>query len=451
MVDSVLLGQHVSGLLRLALPVMLARAGLMLMVTVDTIVVGRFGAQDLAFLGLAGSVQGTLMATMVGILLGSAVMTAQALGAGRNADVGRVFRFSIPYAGLIGLVGLLVCLFGEPLFRLLGQQPDLAAGAGQAMAAYAWGMPAAALFISASFFLEALKRPQAGMAAVILGNIANLALVVVLVFGHFGLPALGATGAAWATTIVRWGMALGLVGYIIWHPAIQTYGVRTRSSAGLGNFWRMARDQRRVGYAAGLSNGMEASAFSGLSIFAGWLGPLALGAYTVGLNLIALPFMAALGMASATAVRVGTAYGARDRVGVILAGWTGLGVTALLLGCVGLAFALFPGMIAAGFSRDPALIAIAAPVVAFSAWILVVDGGQVVMAQALRGRNDRWVPTVLHFFSYFAIMLPLCWLLAFPADRGVMGLFEGIFIASLVSVTILSLRFASLAGRRLPP
>jgi len=437
------LGRHVGELLRLAVPVMVARAGLMTMAVVDTLFVGRHGAQDLAYLGLGGAPQGTIMAILAGLLLGTIVLTAQTVGAGRPGEAGLVWRRSLPYSLALGGFMALLCLFGEPFFLLTGQEPDLARGAGEVLVVIAIGMPAAALFLTCSYFLEGLKRPLPGMIVMLVANIINALLDWILVFGQFGLPALGAVGAAWATTSIRIFCAASLMAYIWWLKDRDAYGIR----GGGERPWWPPRDQRHVGFGAGASNGLEASAFSALFLFAGWIGPLALGAFTVGLNLIALPFMAALGLASATAVRVGTAYGARDRTEMLFAGWSGLGTTSALLAVIAALFFTMPDGIARVFATEAALIQVLIPVVAFSAWILVVDGGQVVMAQALRGRSDVWVPTVLHFVSYYAVMMPLAYVLAIPLGRGVLGLFEGILIASIVSVAILSARFHWLARR----
>jgi MATE family multidrug resistance protein len=103
--------------------------------------------------------------------------------------------------------------------------------------------------------------------------------------------------------------------------------------------------------------------------------------------------------------------------------------------------------IAGIYTTDAALLAVVAPLIAFVAWILVVDGGQAVMANALRGRGDAWVPTVSHAVSYFGVMIPAAWLFAFPLDRGALGLLEGILVASIVSVTLLSGRFLALTRR----
>ncbi|MBP2315996.1 MATE family efflux transporter [Azospirillum soli] len=434
---------HVGELLRLATPVIISRAGLVVMMAVDTAIVGRFSAQELAYYGLAHLPANLMVGTGVGLLMGVVAMTAHALGAGDEKECGRVWRRSIPYCLLLGLLFALVSLAGEPFFRLTGQSPDLAAGGGAVLAVLGYGAPGMMLYVATGFFLEGLKRPLPGMVAMIIGNLVNALLAWALVWGHFGFPAMGAVGSAWATTAVRWMMGLGLFAYAWWMSDHERWGVRER----VGAWWRESHKQRHLGYAAGLSLAVESGAFAGLGLFAGMISPMALAAYTVGLNLTALPFMAAVGLASATAVRVGVAYGRGDRLDMVLAGWTGLGVTSVILAGVGVLYLAVPEHLAAIYTADPDLLVRVAPLIAFTAWVLVADGGQVVMANALRGRHDAWIPTALHFISYAVVMIPVSAFLAFVMERGERGLFEGILIASVVSVTILSLRFALLSRR----
>jgi putative efflux protein, MATE family len=434
---------HVGELLRLAAPVIVARAGLLVMMAVDTAIVGRYSAQELAYYGLAHLPSNIMTTTGVGLLMGVVAVTAHALGAGQDRECGRIWRRAIPYALLLGILFALASFGGEAFFRLTGQSPDLAAGGGAVMIVLGLGAPGMMLYVATGFFLEGLKRPVPGMVAMIAGNLINAVLAWALVWGHFGFPAMGAVGSAWATTVVRWVMGLGLVLYAWRMSDHERWGVRGK----IGAWWRDSHRQRHLGYAAGLSLAVESAAFATLGLFAGMISPLALGAFTVGMNLTTLPFMAGVGLASATAVRVGVAYGRQDRLDMALAGWTGLAVTSLILACVGVLYRWAPDQIAAIYSTDPNLLARVAPLIVFIGWILVADGGQVVMANALRGRNDAWIPTALHFISYAVVMIPVSALLAFVLERGERGLFEGILIASVVSVTILSVRFALLSRR----
>ncbi|MCG5240871.1 MATE family efflux transporter [Azospirillum doebereinerae] len=441
--DSDRLRAHVGELLRLAAPVIVSRAGLMVMMAVDTAIVGRYAAQELAYYGLAHLPANIMVGTGVGLLMGTVMITAHALGSGNEAECGRSWRRSIPYALLLGVLFALISFLGAPLFRLGGQSDDLARGGAAVLAVLGLGSPGMMLYITTGFFLEGIKRPMPGMIAMVIGNLVNGLLAWALVWGHLGFPAMGAVGSAWATTAVRWAMGLGLVAYVWWMHDHARWHVRVP----VRDWWAGAGKQRHLGYAAGLSIGLESGAFAALGLFAGMISPLALAAYTVGLNLIALPFMAAVGLASATAVRVGVAFGQGDRRDMAMAGWTGLGVTSAILAVVGVLYYTLPEAIGAIYTTDDALLASVAPLIAFGAWILIADGGQTVMANALRGRHDAWVPTALHFVSYAVVMIPVSALLVFGLDRGAKGLFEGILIASVVSVTILSLRFAHLSRR----
>ena len=122
-------------------------------------------------------------------------------------------------------------------------------------------------------------------------------------------------------------------------------------------------------------------------------------------------------------------------------GWVGLGINSVTMIAVGVLFLSLPGTLVGAYTADPALIARAVPLVALGALILAFDGGQAVMAQTLRGRGETWVPAVIQGLAFLGFMIPGGWYLAFAADRGIAGLFEGFVVASVVSVVLLLVRF----------
>lgn len=432
------LARHYSDSLRLALPVIVSRAGMVLMGAVDAVILGRLDAEQLAFYGLGHAVSNILIGTLIGLLLGASALTSHALGAGDERACGAIFRRAVPYALLLGGVAALICLTGPILLPLLGQSPEMTTGAAPALAVLGLGFPGMALHLASASFLEGLKRPLPGLVVMIAGNLANALFCWVLSRGLFGIPVWGAVGSAWATTIVRWVMGFSMFAAVWWMRDHGRWGVRD----GFRHAFRDGRDLRRFGYAAGASMAIESGAFGGLGFMAGMLSPAAMAAYTIFLNLLALPFMAAAGIATATAVRVGVGYGAGDPREMNWAGWCGLSLAALFLSPVVGLYALVPEAAARMYTLDAALVAELTPIILFSAWILLVDGAQVVMANALRGRNDRWIPTALHFFSYIAVMLPVSAVLAFGMERGLAGIAEGILAASVISAGVLITRFA---------
>lgn len=428
---------EIAEMFRLAVPIIVARTGLLIMVAVNIMMLGRVGADQMAFMSLGSAPHIPVMLVGIGLVMGTMVMTAQAMGAGDPERAGTVWRCSMPYALILGTIGATITLWGDGFLRLIGQSPEIAEGAGRVLTIYGMGLPGVMLYMTSAYFLEGLKRPLPGMVLIILANLVNAGLAWLLIFGHWGLPAMGAEGAAWTTTIVRWVMGLVLTAYLLTMPDQGRYALRRWPR----RWWSLSRRQRRLGYAVAVANGLESSAFTALVMFAGLIGVTATAAYGITQNLIALVFMTALGLASATAVRVGHAHGAGDRPGMARAGWMGLVIVILVMGVLGLPIVFFPAGIAALFTPLPEVIAVTALLIALLPAIMLFDGGQVVMLHALRGIGDGWIPTALHFLSYSVIMLPLSYALAFPLGGGIVGLLQGMLIASVVAVTLLAGRF----------
>ena len=322
---------HSGNILRLAGPVVVARSGMMILALADTIMVGRYSAQELAYqsIGLA-----PIMAIMVagfGLIQGTQVMTAFNMGAGTPQECGAVWRRSLVFAGLIGCLSFILTLFGELFFNAVGQDPDIAEHGGDVLLVVGLSLPPMLIFVSSSYFLEGLRRPKPAMLMMVAANIVNVFLNWLLIYGNLGAPEMGALGSAWATTGVRIFMAVMIVGYIWYLHDHERFAIRVRAAKG----WRLWAQQRRIGYGAGASSAVEASAFAAMNLFAGLISAVALGAFAISLNILAIAFMAALGLGAATAVNVGSAHGRNDISDVTLAGWTGVGLTILILTGIG--------------------------------------------------------------------------------------------------------------------
>ena len=437
------LKHHVREMVRLAVPTAVARAGLLFMVLVDTVMVGRYATAELAYLAIGTAITVPLLVTGIGLLVGTIATAAHAFGRGEPHLSGAAWLRSLPYAAGLGLAGAVVCAFGAPILSWSGQAPDVAEAGGRIAWIVGIGLPFALMFATTGFFLEGIKRPTPGMIVMIGANLLNVLLNWLLIYGNAGFPELGAEGSAWTTTAVRAFMAATLIAYALSMRGRQRFAVH-RWPVWRSGDWAM---QRRIGYGGGLSHAIESSAFTMMSLFAGRLGVAELAGFTIALNLVALIFMIAIGFSSATAVRVGFAYGQRDARDLTLAGWTGLLTNSAAMGFFAVLFMLLPGPLAALYSGDPTLLATATPLIVMAGLVLIPDGGQVVMANALRARGDALTPTALHAVSYLVVMIPLAWLLAFPLGRGAAGLIEGIIIASVVSLTLLAGRFQQLVRR----
>ena len=429
--------------MRLAVPVMLARLGVLTIITMDTAMSGHASGDDLAWYSVAIAPQIPLLLVGIGLLMGTVVMTAQAVGAGNTRRCGAIWRTALVHAAVAGAVMAIACMFGEAFLLATGQSEDIAAGGGRVLAALGFGLPAMLLYVATSFFLEGIGRPVPGMVIIIGANVLNVFLNWLLIFGHGGLPALGAEGAAIASSIVRWCMFAAAALYVLRFVNRHRFGI----GAAADPAGRLGPRLRRIGLPMGIAHGLEASAFSVMTLIAGLLGTAAVGGYSVPMNLLALAFMGAIGLSTAASVRVGNAVGRGDAVGVRWAGWVSIGVAAVYLGAVAVVFGFVPERLATLYTADAAVLAIAVPTIVVCAIAAIPDGVQGVLMGALRGASDVWPATFLYVFSFWVVMVPLGYWLAIPRGLGAPGLMVAVVAGATVAALLLGWRFRVVSAR----
>jgi multidrug resistance protein, MATE family len=311
-------------LLRLAGPVAAARLGIMTMGLTDVLIVGRHSSVELGYMALSWGLTSVILTAAVGVLAGVQVLTARYIGQGRPEWTGGVFRRGAVYGGWLGLISALaLVLAGPSLLQGFNLAEGMADGAAPSLRVFAWSLVPYLVATAALLYLEAIGKTGPGLAAMWIANAVNVALDLWLVPGGFGVPAQGAVGAAWGTLGARFVLMAILLGYILRMPAARSLGVfdRPRDSKAA------AGEQRRIGYGAGASQFVEASAFSGMNVVTGWIGPLAVAGWAIVLNVSAIVFMVSLGLSTAAGVLVGRAYGARDWKGVKRAGLVAMTAT----------------------------------------------------------------------------------------------------------------------------
>ncbi|WP_312063986.1 MATE family efflux transporter [Brevundimonas sp.] len=436
--------ETLSELLKLAWPVVMARLGIMTMGLTDAIVVGHYASRELAYHSLAWAPSSVVLTTAVGLMMGVQVMTARLLGEGRKDEVGAVLRRGMVYAMQIGFVSMIALMALGPFgLRHMGLEDGLGEGASPVLMIFALSMPFYLVSVAAQFFLEGLHRPKAGMVAMWVANLINLALNIVLVPDMLGLGADGAVASAWATFGARMALAVFLVIFILRLPEAREWGLFNKPKRDKA----VEREQVKVGVGAGSSNFIEVGAFAAMTVFAGQLGAAETASWAVVINVSAIVFMVPMGLSSATAVLVGRSYGAGDKAGVMRGGLAGIGVVTVLAFIIAVGLWLTAPLVVSAYTTDPAILAIAAPALVLATLFFVADAQQVVAAQANRAAGDVVWPTLMHLLSYGVIMIPLGWWLAHQI--GVDGLVWSVIVASLISGALLTGRFVRIA-RRLP-
>lgn len=250
-----MLGHDIRRTLALAWPVMINRAGALFMITADTIMTGRYSAQELAFYSLGLAPQIIMLVCGIGLLQGTVILIAQAEGAGESHICGGIWRLSLFHAFVYAMVMVIPALFAESFFLLIGQPPILAEGGAAVFRVFVLGMAPLMMVIACAFFLEATGHPRVGMVVILLGNALNIALNSLLIGGSGPIPALGGEGAALATAITRGAMLATAICYILFvMPDRARYGIWTplpdrsakaRALRRLGVRWRWRRPWNR--------------------------------------------------------------------------------------------------------------------------------------------------------------------------------------------------------------
>ena len=426
---------YVVDLLRLAGPVALARLGIIGMGIADIVVVGQLAPRELPDQALGWAPTGVFLVAAIGLLAGVQVLAARVIGEKRPEAAGIVLHRGLLLAlGAGGASAALLWLGGARLYTTFGIAPELAEPAARVMQVLALGVPLHLAYIAATFFVEAIKKPGISTIVMWLANGVNLGLNLLWVPEH------GAVGSAWATVASRVFLSGALILWIWLLPSARAYGVRRIGGEGPGYGALLA-----IGIASAVSQLVEAGAFSAMTFIAGRIGAAAVAAYQIMLNLMALVFMVALGLAAATAVLVSEAIGRNAPRDAARAGWTGLGLLVIaMIACAGLLL-LFARPIGHAYTADASLAAVIASLMWLAALVLVPDGAQVVAASALRARNDNWFPTYSHIAAYAVAMPLLGYWWAEHQRMGVPGLLFAIIAASVLSGGVLVARWAALA------
>lgn len=438
------LARHWRALFHLAWPVVLNRAGLVVMAFADVAMTGRYDTSALAALSLGYAVTMPVYVTGIGCMTGIIATTAREHGSG-SADTPAIALRGLWWATAAGVVAALLCLLAGPILSLVGQAPELVAGGAAVALLLAPGTLFQVVFVAAGFYLEGTGRTRPGLVAMIGGNVLNVALNWLMIGGNLGVPAMGADGAALATTLARAAMLAGLLVWMLrlpefapWRGALRLWGP---------GGWAAGEEMRRIGFAGGAAYFFETVAFATLAQAAGLLGATALAAYTILHNIEAMVFMVALGLSVASAVMIGRAAGARDAGEARFSGLAGVAAAMGVVAVLGVAlFAAAPAVV--GFySEDASLVARAVPIMAILAVSMIFDAGQVVLGQATRALGDSWGTTLCFFVAFFCVMLPVGLVLAFHTPLAEAGLFVGTALGCITAVVLLGRRFLVLVGR----
>lgn len=431
-------------LFALSAPVAAAQLGMMTMGVIDTMMVARVGLDALAAVAVAATWAWSSSALAQGIVQGMDPLVSQGHGEGDGDAVGLALQRGIVVACLVSLPLVGLWLMTEWLLLFFGQDPTVAALAQDYLIARLPSALGFNLFLALRQYLAGRTLTRPAMWVMFLCNVLNVILNWVLIFGNLGAPALGLVGAGLATgltnivlPLVLW---LWILRFRLHEGAWRRWDARSFSRAGIARYFAL-------GIPVGVQLALEANAFTVAMLMVGWIGVVELAAHQVVINMASFTFMVPLGVSIGASARAGNLIGARDASGLQVACRVAFLMGAGVMAIAAVCFVVFRSELPVFYTRDAAVVALAALLLPIAGAFQIFDGVQVVGAGLMRGMGRPQAGAVVNLVGFYAVGLPLSYVLAFPMGLGIVGIWWGL-VAGLGGVALLLVVWVARTNRR---
>jgi len=427
----------------LAWPMIMTMVAVILMETVDMLMIGRLGQGAIAAAALALNAWFVVLLFGIGTLGAVSSLTAQAVAVGDTRGVRRSARQGLWVGLMMGTPFALLMRHAEPVFLILGQDPDVSHAA---QGYLDWMGPVLiVIFVTIPLRLTmasfGVTRPAMFIAWS--GVPLNALFNWIFMFGGFGIPAMGLPGAGVATLLVDIYILIAVMIYIQRTPLFAKLDLFAR-------FWRpdwpRFRQLLGIGLPSGGTSVMEHGLFAATAIMMGWVGVTELAAHQIAIQIMSITFMVPFGLAQAATIRIALGAGARDLMAVRLRGRVILETTLIfMLGAAILYWTLgdiFIGLFLSAEDPNRAeIIALGSVFLAIGALFQMFDGVQATGGGVLRGLNDTLVPMALAMIGYWGIGISGAYFLGFHLGYGGQGIWYGLLTGLGVCSVGVTLRF----------
>ncbi len=404
----------------------------MAMGVADTVMVGHVSETALAAVALGNLYFFGAAIFGMGTLMALDPVVAQAVGAGDQVGVARGLQRGLVLAALLFVPAALLLALAPAVLAWL-RQPE--AVVPQAAAYARISIPGTLgfyAFVVLRQSLQAMGRVRPILITVVAANLVNVLLNWMLIFGRLGFPAMGARGAAWATVVSRFILALMLLwlGWPLLAPHIRPFRREALEPGPLGRMFRL-------GAPIGIQHQLEYGVFALVGVLMGWLGATQMAGHQIALNLASVTFMVPLGLSAAAAVLVGHAVGREDPEAARRSAAAAVACAVGFMGATAVAFVTLPHTLAGLYTDGRPVLLVAAALIPIAGVFQVFDGIQVTSIGILRGLGDTRTPMIVNLLGFWLVGLPVSLWLGFGARLGPQGLWWGLVIGLVLVAAVL--------------
>lgn len=431
-------------LLRLGAPVMVTQLGVIVVNFADTMMVGAYGIEELAAAAFVNSLFLVMSVMQLGFASGITPLVGALYSTRRHYDVGETLRagICINTAVSLGFTLLMGCLY--PMLDRFGQPTELLPLIREYYLIILATLLPQAIFNCCQQTCNGVTDTATPMWFIIAANILNICGNYLLIFGNFGFPELGLTGAGLSTLTAR----------ILAMAAILTTVCRGRRYSpyreGLLRGHVTSGLSRKIwdtSYPVMIQSGIECSMWSMGAVVSGWFGKTQLAAFQVVNTISQLGFMSYMSFGIATSIKVANHTGLHDKEGIQTATTAGVHINLMLSTLASLTFILFTRPLIGIFTDSPDVTEVAAALIVPLVLYQYIDAFQLTYANAIRGTSHvrplLWVSAV----SYMVIGLPTLLWLAKGLGLATLGVYYSFNVALLAAALLLYLSYRSTMKR----
>jgi MATE family multidrug resistance protein len=422
------------GILAQGWPILLGQLASVAYGVIDTVMTGHSSATDLAAMGLGASVFSSVFMGLTGVVSALNPIIAHHYGARRDAAIGASYVQGLWLALLLSAVGMPVLALPDPWLAHIHAPPEVAALVTRYLRLLSVALPAALLFRATYAFNVAVSRPKVMMTVQTAGLGLKIGLNYGLIFGHFGLPRLGAVGCGLASLITLW--ALFLMGWAYTHldPGYRRFAIRLGRPRG-----RALAEHLRLGIPIGLSYLLESTSFTFMALLIARLGASVTGGHQIISNLAALAYQVPLALSLATATMTAQAIGAGDLGGARRIAFTGIRAAVGAASVTAVTFWALRRGIVGLYTDDSAVTGVALSLIGYLIGFHVFDALQGITAFVLRAYRIAVIPMVIYAVALWGLGLVGGYAVAFgPALGGPRGA-PGMWLMQSVALFLTSL------------
>jgi MATE family multidrug resistance protein len=439
----------------LAWPVLIGQLAIIAFGVIDTAMVGRYSAVDLAALGLGSSIYISVYIGLTGILTALQPITAQLYGARRYTEIGEQVRQSLWLALALMTLGFLVLYFPGPLLHLARVPAALYERTVAYLQILAFGLPASLAFRVYGSTANAIGKPRLVMILQIGALLLKIVLNTWFIFGGLGVPALGGPGCALASIIINW--VLAVVGMLLLTrlDVFQPFEIFKHFCWPV---WRLQIAQLKLGIPMGLSYLIEVTSYTFMALFIARFGTTTLAGHQIAGNVGAVLYMTPLSIGIATSTLVAQALGAHRHEAARTLARHGVLMAVMIACSYGVIVLALRPFIIAGYTPNAQVVAAAMPLVLIVVFYHVFDSIQVTTAFVLRAYKVAVVPTVIYAVALWGVGLGGGYLLGFDIGGSIpvwLTGARGFWVANMASLAIagcgLSLYLHKVSRRYLQP